>query len=52
LGLLIDLGIISILVVDMAASDAAWKTYPLDYSLNPICPAPGSGTTAPAAPQG
>jgi len=39
LGIFIDLGIISILVIDMAATDAAWKTYPLSYSVNPICPA-------------
>jgi hypothetical protein len=38
LGILIDFGIISILVIDMAATGAAWKTYPLSYTVTPICP--------------
>jgi hypothetical protein len=42
LGLLIDVGIISILVVDMGATGAAWKTHPLSYTVNPICPAVAS----------
>src|SRR5216683_2351840 len=37
LGIFIDLGLISILVIDMAASGAAWKTYPLSYTVTPIC---------------
>jgi hypothetical protein len=51
LGLFIDLGLISILVIDMAATDAAWKTYPLSYTVNPICPAVASpsGSPPPAA---
>jgi hypothetical protein len=60
LGLLIDLGIISILVVDMGATGAAWKTYPLTYTVTPICPdaatprvsgQPASGADLPATPQ-
>jgi hypothetical protein len=39
LGILLDLGIISILVVDMGATGAAWKTYPLTYTVTPICSA-------------
>ena len=38
LGIFIDLGLISILVIDMAASGAAWKTNPLSYTVTPICP--------------
>jgi len=38
-GLLVDLGIISILVVDMGITGAAWKTDPLDYTVTPVCPA-------------
>src|SRR6266849_2971205 len=37
LGIFIDLGLISIFVIDMAASGAAWKTYPLSYTVTPIC---------------
>src|SRR6266849_1110336 len=37
LGIFIDLGLVSILVIDMAASGAAWKTYPLSYTVTPIC---------------
>src|SRR6202158_341031 len=37
LGIFVDLGLISILVIDMAASGAAWKTYPLSYTVTPIC---------------
>lgn len=37
LGLLLDLGIISILIVDNATG-AMWKTEPLTYYVNPICP--------------
>ncbi len=47
LGIFIDAGIVSILIIDMAATDAAWKTYPLSYSVNPTCPIPAS---APASP--
>jgi hypothetical protein len=50
LGILIDVGIISILVIDMAVTDAAWKTYPLSYSVNPICPAPLSAPSAAPTP--
>jgi hypothetical protein len=49
-GILIDLGIVSILIIDMAATDAAWKTYPLSYSVNPICPAPQSAPSATPTP--
>ena len=38
-GLLVDLGIISILIVDMGITGAAWKTNPLDYTVTPVCPA-------------
>lgn len=38
-GLLVDLGIISILVVDMGITGAAWKADPLDYTVTPVCPA-------------
>jgi len=38
LGLFLDLGIISILIIDMGATGAAWKTYPLTYTVSPICP--------------
>ena len=38
-GLLVDLGIISILVVDMGITGAAWKTNPIDYTVTPVCPA-------------
>jgi len=38
LGLFVDVGIVSILVIDMGVSGAAWKTYPLTYTVNPICP--------------
>ena len=46
LGLLLDAGIISILIVDMGITGAAWKTYPLTYTVNPICP------PTPQTPQG
>jgi hypothetical protein len=55
LGIFIDFGIISILVIDMAASGAAWKTYPLSYTVTPVCPevtraaAPSSTVVAPAS---
>lgn len=39
LGLFLDLGIVSILIVDNA-SGAMWKTYPLVYHVNPVCPGP------------
>jgi hypothetical protein len=38
LGIFLDLGIVSILIIDMGISGAAWKTYPLTYTVNPICP--------------
>ncbi len=38
LGLLLDLGIISMLIVDNATG-AMWKTDPLVYHVKPICPA-------------
>jgi hypothetical protein len=46
----LDLGIISILIIDMAATDAAWKTYPLSYVVNPICPV--KATTTPGGSNG
>jgi hypothetical protein len=46
-GILIDLGIISILVVDMALTDAAWATDPTEYTVDPACPP----SAAPAPPQ-
>jgi hypothetical protein len=46
-GILVDAGIVSILIVGTAATDAAWKTYPLDYSLNPICPSVQSASASP-----
>jgi hypothetical protein len=36
LGILLDFGVISILVVDNLTG-AMWKTYPLVYNVNPIC---------------
>ncbi len=50
LGLFLDLGIVSILVIDMAATDAAWKTYPLSYALNPICSLKPQTSTPASAP--
>jgi hypothetical protein len=50
LGVFLDLGIISILIIDMAATDAAWKTYPLSYAVNPICPV--KATTTPGGSNG
>ena len=52
LGLLVDLGIISILVVDMGITGAAWKTDPLTYTVTPVCPkspgpqTPGAGSSS------
>lgn len=40
LGVLIDWGIISILVVDWGVTGAMWKTDPLVYHPNPICETP------------
>lgn len=40
LGVLIDWGIISILVVDWGVTGAMWKTDPLVYHPNPICDTP------------
>jgi hypothetical protein len=37
LGIFLDAGIVSILIIDMGISGAAWKTYPLTYTVNPIC---------------
>lgn len=37
LGILIDLGVISMLVVDWGATGAMWKTDPLLYSVTPNC---------------
>ncbi|HVA78218.1 MAG TPA: hypothetical protein VNF27_09995 [Candidatus Binataceae bacterium] len=58
LGLFLDAGIISILIIDMGISGAAWKTYPITYTVNPICPptpepvpaAPAATLSAPASP--
>jgi hypothetical protein len=38
LGILIDWGVISMLVVDWGATGAMWKTDPLLYSVAPNCP--------------
>lgn len=38
LGLLIDWGIISMLVIDWGATGAMWKTDPLLYNVSPNCP--------------
>ena len=40
LGLLIDWGLISMLVVDWAATGAMWKTDPLLYNVAPNCDTP------------
>ena len=40
LGVLIDWGIISVLVVDWGVTGAMWKTDPLVYHPNPICDTP------------
>ena len=37
LGILLDVGIITILVIDMGVTGAAWKTYPTTYTVTPIC---------------
>lgn len=37
LGILIDLGLVSMLVVDWGATGAMWKTDPLLYSVTPNC---------------
>jgi len=37
LGILIDSGLISMLVVDWAATGAMWKTDPLHYNVTPNC---------------
>jgi len=50
LGIFIDAGIISILVIDMAATGAAWKTYPLSYTVTPICPVATPSTIASPTP--
>lgn len=50
LGIFIDVGIISILVIDMAVTGAAWKTYPLSYAVIPICPAAAPSTIASPTP--
>lgn len=39
LGILIDFGVISMLVVDWGATGAMWKTDPLLYSVTPNCDA-------------
>ncbi len=42
LGLLLDFGIISMLIVDNSTG-AMWKTDPLVYHVNPICDTPAKG---------
>ena len=37
LGIFLDFGIVSMLVVDWAATGAMWKTDPLVYHVTPIC---------------
>jgi hypothetical protein len=49
LGILLDAGIISILVVDMGVTGAAWKTYPLTYTVTPICPQTAANAPSPAS---
>ncbi len=40
LGVLIDFGVVSMLVIDWAATGAMWKTDPLVYHVTPICDTP------------
>lgn len=40
LGILIDFGIITMLVIDWGATGAMWKTDPLIYNVTPICDKP------------
>ena len=42
LGFFIDFGVISMLVIDWAATGAMWKTDPLVYHVTPICDTPQS----------
>ena len=42
LGFFLDFGVISMLVVDWAATGAMWKTDPLVYHVTPICDTPQS----------
>ncbi len=37
LGVFLDFGIISILIIDNLTG-AMWQTYPIVYNVNPICP--------------
>ncbi|HVA79754.1 MAG TPA: hypothetical protein VNF29_02390, partial [Candidatus Binataceae bacterium] len=51
MGLFLDAGIISILIIDMGITGAAWKTYPITYTVNPVCPpTPEPAPPAAAAP--
>jgi hypothetical protein len=50
LGIFLDAGIISILIIDMGISGAAWKTYPLTYTVNPICAAQSDRPSVGVAP--
>ncbi len=45
LGVLIDFGLVSMLVIDWGVTGAMWKTDPLVYHVTPICdtPQPSSG---------
>ncbi len=40
LGILIDFGLITMLVIDWGATGAMWKTDPLIYHVTPICDRP------------
>lgn len=40
LGIFIDFGLISMLVIDWGATGAMWKTDPLIYHVTPICDRP------------
>ncbi|WP_447601725.1 hypothetical protein [Nitrospira sp. Nam80] len=50
LGILIDGGVVSMLLIDWGATGAMWKTEPTIYHPNPICdtPAHAAGAAGPA----
>lgn len=47
LGILIDWGLISMLVIDWGATGAMWKTDPLLYNVSPNCPEEANQSPAP-----
>lgn len=47
LGILVDWGVISMLVVDWGVTGAMWKTDPLIYHAAPICDTPTHATSTP-----